>query len=131
MSVRVVIVASLANVFGVRSGCAEHHAAGPFLDLQPAFRSLGIGATVRCADLTVMCRQCSDAGDLDPGNDLLNFLVAHGTSAGSNHEARQPFRMERRVVERDESATSHTDQMDSSERQIIGERLKIVRGVSG
>ena len=101
-----------------------------FLDLEPAFRSLRVGAAIRCANLAEVCRQRSDTGNLDPRDDVLDLLVADRAGACGDDEARQPFGVPRRVIERDESAASDANQMESTERQEIGERMKIVRRVS-
>jgi hypothetical protein len=60
----------------------------------------------------------------------LNLLVADCPGAGCDDEAGQPLRVRRRIVERDESTARHSDKMEATERQEIGEGVKIVRGVS-
>ncbi len=70
----------------------------------------------------------SDPWNLDPGDDVLNLFVADRSGAGSDDEAGQPFRMRGRVVERDESAAGDADEVKSSEREMVGECVKIVRG---
>ena len=70
----------------------------------------------------------SDAWNLDPGDHVLNLFVAHGAGAGRDDEAGQPFGMRGRVVERDESSPGDADEMESPEREVVGECVKIVGG---
>ena len=101
-----------------------------FLDLEPAFRPIWIGAPVGRAHLAEVRGECSDARDLDPRDHVLNLFVAHGAGACSDDEAGQPFGMRGRVVERDESSPGDAEEMESPEREVVGECMKIVCGMT-
>ena len=100
-------------------------------DLEPAFRALGIGAAIGRAHLSKMTGKRSDAWNLDPRDHVLNLFVAHGARAGTDDEAGQPFGMRGGVVERDESSPGDADEMESPEREVVGECVKIVGGMTG
>ena len=101
-----------------------------FLDLEPALRPIWIGAPIGRAHLAEVRGERSDAGNLDPRDHVLNLFVAHGAGAGSDDEAGQPFGMRGRVVERDESSPGDADEMESPEREVVGECMKIVGGMT-
>ena len=131
-SVRVVMVASFAKVFGDRSGCVGALGlARVFFDLEPASGALRVSAAIRGADLSEVCRERSDARNLDPGDDVLDLFVADRSSAGPDNKAGQSLRVRRRVVERDEAAAGDADEVESREPEMIRERVQIVRRMPG
>jgi hypothetical protein len=85
------------------------------LDFKPPSCAFWICAAIRCANFTEMSRQRPDSGNLDSCDDVLDFFVADSARARADDEAREPFRMPRGVVERDEAASRNAEQVESRE----------------
>src|SRR5215467_3129545 len=99
--------------------------ASMFVDLGPAFGTVRVSASIRWPDFPVNRRKFSYARNLNASYKIGDLLVCHLPGTGPDHEASEPLRTPRGVVQSSKPASGDAKQMKLVELEIIRERIKI------
>ena len=102
-----------------------------FFDLDPTFRALGIDAPVGWSDFAIDRGLFAQLGNFDPRGDIPHLLFRELSGAPRYHEAPQPFRTPRGIIERNEPAACHSYQVELVEVEIARERIEICGHAAG